>query len=111
MKTRVILTAVLLGLAILIVSNWKGPLGIALGTFAVFCMLFVWVIPFGAYKNVRGAWHDPAMQRGLRIMLGFGLGLIGIVIALLLLPPQWIGWALFAIGAAIIAYYVWQWLR
>lgn len=89
----------------------EGYLGVAIGTFFVFAMVVVWLIPWGSYASFSEMRADPSMKRLLRIWLMIGASLLGILIVALLFPPQWVSWILLAIGLGIIAWIIWQAFR
>lgn len=85
-----------------------GYLGVAIGTFFVFAMVVVWLIPWGSYASFNEMRRDPATKRLLRIWLLIGASFLTILIVALLFPPQWVSWILIAIGLGIIVWIIWQ---
>lgn len=108
MKRRISWSVIFLALAVGSAYFIQGSLGVAIGTLFVIAMVTVWLIPWGSYRSFGEMRRDPATGRLFRIWLQIGLSLLGIAIVMLLLPPQWVSWALLAIGLSIIVWIVWE---
>ncbi|UCC51616.1 MAG: hypothetical protein JSV68_21325 [Anaerolineaceae bacterium] len=85
----------------------RGVVGGLIGSILLVVMLFLWVVPSGAFSRDPQQ-QDPTVKRISQVVLGVGLGLFTAVGAALLLPPQLFSWVIIGVGIALIA---WIFLR
>lgn len=102
-NTRVIASIALVALGIGVMYWIEGLSGVLVGSFFFIAALSLWTLPSGAFHREQGR-LDPSQQRVSNVLLGAGLGLLGGVVAAVLLPPQW-----FLVMSAVVAVVVGVW--
>jgi hypothetical protein len=81
----------------------RGVVGGLIGVFLLIVMLFLWVVPEGAFtRNPQRP--GPTVRQLLQSVLGIGLGLFAAITTALVLPPQLFSWVIMAAGIALIAW-------
>jgi hypothetical protein len=106
LNLRVLASVALVGLGIGVMYWIDGLTGLLVGSLFFVAALSLWTLPSSVFHRNQGR-LDPSQQRISNVLLGAGLGLLGGVVAAVLLPPQWFWVASLII---VIAVGVW-WFR
>lgn len=100
-------TIILLGIAAAIVYVERSIFGWILAAFVLALILILWLVPRRA--SIRAA-HDPdsVMVQLSQSLVGLILGIVGSLLAALLLPREYFSWLLILIGLILFAWLFWS---
>lgn len=105
-RTKIIASIVLVGIGAAIMIWLSDLVGALAGSFFLIGALFLWTLPSPAAERGDGR-QDPMQRRVSQTLLGAGLGMIGGLLAAILIPPPWFWLVMGAVGLLAA---VW-WLR
>jgi uncharacterized membrane protein YfcA len=106
-RTKIIGSIVLVGVGAAIMLFLSDLVGALLGSLFLVGALFLWTMPPPASERGSGR-TDPMQRRVSQTLLGVGLGMIGGLLAAILIPPPWF-WLV--MGAFVVTIGVWWWRR
>lgn len=105
-RTKIIGSILLVGVGAGIMLGLSDLVGALIGSLFLIGALFLWTLPPPAAEQGSGR-QDPMQRRVSQTLLGVGLGMIGGLLAAVLIPPPWF-WLV--IGAITLTVFIW-WLR
>lgn len=99
---RIIITLLLILAGIATMYLIPGLAGAFIGSLVFVFALFLWVVPWTGFRRNKQQ-LDPTQKRISNTLLGIGLGMIGGLVAVILLPPTyfWLLAALITLAAII----------
>lgn len=105
-RIKIIASIVLVGVGIGVMYAIGDLPGALIGSLFLIGALFLWTLPPGGLQRGSGR-QDPMQRRVSNTLLGIGLGMIGGLLAAVLIPPPWF-WLV--MGAILITVLIW-WFR